>query len=1072
MIKKTCLTIAFVFAIAFSQAQTLTQIALPESCTMLSYNENDTIAVVATAAKNIYYRYKHQTTWTQISEPFDVIYHISVYNTNIYVMATATNDINQSGVLVSSDFGVTWIQKFSESFLVNHLIAYPLLFASDDNSFSIWNGSQLKNCNYFSSVVTDISPSFGLIRPHKIQYWNGNLFYYSYNHDNLGVIIGGEVLYSSTFSIWNSNGGPVGLQQGVAYEKGNQQLYVDRGTGKFHTSITGGWPYNDYTFNSGSDYTSLFDVICGYGNFYVIKNQNEIYFSNNGTTWSHFYNSTVSQGTALEVLPNGNLLYNCGAMLEYNPITNTFSPFMSGIHEAFISQASINSNNDVLMITDNVKYYKPGNQNIWKMLFGLNNTDALHISDNGILYFNSYTQPIIMSNNGGNSFAFSSQMFSPFNAMIFNSDSMLALDLTTTSMSFNGGSVFNPVSSPAYTNSVDYIFPVASGRNRQQQVLNVRYSNFDEQLFSTTDFGNSWTTLPFTQYLGLNYGTAYAIDSAIYAIQVNDMATDTIFEITPTGYQSINTFVNNATTQIANKNIWAEGGQFFIQQITFDSTQTNFQIYKANTPTSSFSQLYSLPLPNFGNVSTYNFSNCKGKKLFWPTFDKLYLFEDNSVFPSQVASGQVYFDNNNNNVLDAGELPTHSMLIQNTAGKISVTNPTGAFNFTPDFNGDAISVVTPAYHTSNPSQHTINAGDVGKDFALHIIPNINDLFIHTAHAQPYRSGFFTNTLLSYSNNGTTVQNPVITYVKDADIFYSSFTPSPSFVSGDTAVWNLPAISIGQSGAVLIEEYTDPSVIIGTDVVTYTSIVPSINDSTPQNNTDSTHSLVVMSFDPNYKEVQPAIYTAANIQNNDAIIYTIHFQNTGNYPAFYVTVTDTLSILLDASTFEMIATSHVNYTTQIGLDNVLRVSFIGINLPDSTTDPIASQGYIIFKIKPISNWSAGQPIFNTANIYFDFNAPVITNTVTCSQTTGITENNSSPTVFIYPNPVISNHFFLSNNFQHAKVRVFNTIGQCVYAHDDFNGNQLALPASLQNGVYALTVSTKTTSNTFKMVLKKD
>jgi uncharacterized repeat protein (TIGR01451 family) len=297
------------------------------------------------------------------------------------------------------------------------------------------------------------------------------------------------------------------------------------------------------------------------------------------------------------------------------------------------------------------------------------------------------------------------------------------------------------------------------------------------------------------------------------------------------------------------------------------------------------------------------------------------------------------------------------------------------------------------------------------------------------------------------------------YVKDADVFYSNFSTAPEYLSGDTAIWNIASMLPNQLGNIFIEEYTDASVIIGTDVNTYTFIFPFINDTTAQNNSDSTYSMVVMSFDPNYKEVQPEIYTTTNIQNLDAIIYTIHFQNTGNYPAFYVTVTDTLSALLDATTFEMIGASHGNYTTQIGIDNMLRVSFTGINLPDSTSDPIGSQGYIIFKIKPNANWNASQTIYNAANIYFDFNAPVITNTVTCSQTTGVIEMPSASSIMVYPNPVYNRKLFFSENIQHASLQLINALGQCVYSNPDFSGTTLKLPASASEGLFVLAIKTK-------------
>jgi hypothetical protein len=49
------------------------------------------------------------------------------------------------------------------------------------------------------------------------------------------------------------------------------------------------------------------------------------------------------------------------------------------------------------------------------------------------------------------------------------------------------------------------------------------------------------------------------------------------------------------------------------------------------------------------------------------------------------------------------------------------------------------------------------------------------------------------------------------------------------------------------------------------------------------------------------------------------------------------------------------------------------------LPDSTTDEPGSQGYVIYRIKPLPTLAFGDVIENTASIYFDENPPIVTNT---------------------------------------------------------------------------------------------
>jgi hypothetical protein len=59
--------------------------------------------------------------------------------------------------------------------------------------------------------------------------------------------------------------------------------------------------------------------------------------------------------------------------------------------------------------------------------------------------------------------------------------------------------------------------------------------------------------------------------------------------------------------------------------------------------------------------------------------------------------------------------------------------------------------------------------------------------------------------------------------------------------------------------------------------------------------------------------------------------------------------------------------------------IVKFNFPNINLPDSLSDEAGSKGFVRFKVKLKDNLPLGTTIENTAYIYFDFNAPIITNT---------------------------------------------------------------------------------------------
>jgi hypothetical protein len=66
--------------------------------------------------------------------------------------------------------------------------------------------------------------------------------------------------------------------------------------------------------------------------------------------------------------------------------------------------------------------------------------------------------------------------------------------------------------------------------------------------------------------------------------------------------------------------------------------------------------------------------------------------------------------------------------------------------------------------------------------------------------------------------------------------------------------------------------------------------------------------------------------------------------------------------------------------RIEVDGELVFTFDGIQLPDSGANEPESHGFVTFRASPLEGTPSGTTIANTAEIYFDLNAPVITNTV--------------------------------------------------------------------------------------------
>ncbi len=135
-----------------------------------------------------------------------------------------------------------------------------------------------------------------------------------------------------------------------------------------------------------------------------------------------------------------------------------------------------------------------------------------------------------------------------------------------------------------------------------------------------------------------------------------------------------------------------------------------------------------------------------------------------------------------------------------------------------------------------------------------------------------------------------------------------------------------------------------------------------------------------SYDPNDKQTYvDDILNAVVIDEDSSIEHLIRFQNTGTDTAFTVRVEDDLGEAFELSEIYPVSASH-DYEWEM-FRNKLSVIFNDINLVDSLSNEKASHGFIKFRAKfKDKRPNPGSVINNTAAIYFDFNDPIITNTV--------------------------------------------------------------------------------------------
>lgn len=246
--------------------------------------------------------------------------------------------------------------------------------------------------------------------------------------------------------------------------------------------------------------------------------------------------------------------------------------------------------------------------------------------------------------------------------------------------------------------------------------------------------------------------------------------------------------------------------------------------------------------------------------------------------------------------------------------------------------------------------------------------------------EDFRYGFESYIWLDTYNNGCEMSDGILQLVLAPEFNYIEAFPAPDYITGDTLQWVL-------SDFVYEVSHFSPTVLIqnlgafvGSNVCLDLSVISGAIDVNPENDHWLYCSTVIGAIDPNDKAVYPTgSCDAGYILNEQPLTYTVRFQNTGTASAVNIEIIDSISSHLDINGIDIISTSHYMYTTLDG-DSVAHFIFPDIYLADSTTDEPASHGYVVYTIKPKPGLDNNTLITNNAGIYFDFNEPVITNTV--------------------------------------------------------------------------------------------
>ncbi len=383
-----------------------------------------------------------------------------------------------------------------------------------------------------------------------------------------------------------------------------------------------------------------------------------------------------------------------------------------------------------------------------------------------------------------------------------------------------------------------------------------------------------------------------------------------------------------------------------------------------------------IPNNEFGCLSFY-FESYQGNPLDG--------WEASITCESYDLTGISFWDQNENGIYDGGEI-----LLDNQAmslDPLGITSYSDVFglskfilaeneNYTLSINPD------PIWQVNGPSSVSFQTNSESTDTSIYfpLIPVANfttyDLDITSGITRCF---WDVNYWLTYTNSGTTISNGWLNLIPSELTSFQSADPAADSIAADgTLYWFFENLAPTQSHQIKLG-FTMPEVDAIGELIIFEANIDSWDNSGAKKKILSSE--LLCAYDPNDKQVEPFGYGDENYTLfEDVLDYTIRFQNTGNDTAFNIVVRDTLDANLDLSSFSVIASSHQMNTLIREDSRIVEFTFDNILLVDSITNEPDSHGFIKYAIKGKEELNENTEIENTAGIYFDFNPPIVTNTV--------------------------------------------------------------------------------------------
>ena len=380
----------------------------------------------------------------------------------------------------------------------------------------------------------------------------------------------------------------------------------------------------------------------------------------------------------------------------------------------------------------------------------------------------------------------------------------------------------------------------------------------------------------------------------------------------------------------------------------------------------------------------------------------------------------------------------------------------GNFNLTPAIENPSWFNITPP--NSSVSFLDTNNNTTTQNFCITPVGIHDDVEIVIVPTIPARPGFDATYKIVYRNKGNTIaaMNSGISLTFNDDLMdYLSSTQTvvaqnTGFLAWDVATL-LPFESRSFEIVFTINAPTDQIPVNINDVLPFSAIINvSNNDENITDNSFTLNQIVVGSYDPNdITCLEGDIVSPSEIGNY--LHYNIRFENTGTAAAENIVVkTEINPDEFNINTLQLLNASHAVDARIRG--NTIEFIFQGIFLETG------GHGNVLLKVKTKPSLQTGDLVKNKANIYFDYNFPILTNDAeTVFQALNNPDFETDNSIKICPNP--SNAVVnVKSNFNIKSIQLYDTQGRILQTNIIEDNTTSLDITSKAKGIYFLKVIT--------------